>query len=336
MKLKLISSAAILVALLGSCKKDQSSTTSVDGSWRILSGTKPDLRYVIFSGGEVSQTLIEDTSSAAHEVNRQKYRLENNVLLAAIQGSGFYQYSIKTDGDTMWLTNDPNNSASTYNFKLLKDNSTPSVVSWVKPITFDRLMNSTAAGPLAIRSGKLVAAPDNNTITTVNYTTRSVESAITTTHDIYSLDNFGVDAVISDYDKIVRINGATGATMATSASTGLSNSISAIAYDGLNSIWCYTYSGTGNNLIYYFDAVSGVFGPTRTCSLYLSDLAMKNSSLYGCDGEYIYKINPASLKVEQTYQLPGYSIGGIASDGTDFYLRIYRTGESLYVKTTLN
>jgi hypothetical protein len=161
-----------------------------------------------------------------------------------------------------------------------------------------------------------------------------VETAVNLPSSYYGIEHTGSEWWVAEWDKLDRVNPSTGVINFVSAVAPAN--IRAITYNGSNIVYCFSNSGT--NQFYEYNTSSNTFnGGTDAPNVGIYDMAFKGGRIYAVTQDYIYRINPASYKVEKTYTLPGYFTESIATDGTDFYVYGWTyAGVRKYFKVTLN
>jgi hypothetical protein len=328
-----ISLLLIAVTLLNACKKEQAASgPSIQQKWKVIKSDYPSLKYVTGFGNNHFWLLNEDVNFLSHEKTNVLYKQDGDLLTAQF-GSQLNHYREKFSGDTLFLLTNENNILDNNNIWLLKDNSAPSPEEWVVEVSGIDLMNSVSSGPMCWTVNNLTVLASGKALK-LNLNNQTVETAVNLPSSYYGIEHTGSEWWVAEWDKLDRVNPSTGVINFVSAVAPAN--IRAITYNGSNIVYCFSNSGT--NQFYEYNTSSNTFnGGTDAPNVGIYDMAFKGGRIYAVTQDYIYRINPASYKVEKTYTLPCYFTESIATDGTDFYVYGWTyAGVRKYFKVTLN
>ncbi len=321
------------IATLMACKKEKPISPSIQQNWRVIKSDYPELKYAVSFDGSSFWLLNEDATTLSHEKYKTYYKEDGDILTTNFSSNPVH-FRKKFSGDTLFLLSDENNFASSDNLWLLKDNSAPSEKEWVVEITATELMNSISRSPMCWTNGKLTVLDHQDAIQ-LNIATKSIASSIDLGVSYSCIDYNGSKWWVSTGSDLKLIN--TGSGIASSVSGAAPGSIYAIAFNGNNSVYCYSYSGSSPKFFEY-NITTNTFGPQIDApGSQILDLTYKSGKLYAVSQRYIYRIDPTTWKVEKTYTLPNFFTESITHDGTDFYMVGWNySGASKYFKATLN
>lgn len=321
------------IVTMNSCKKDNPTGPTIQQNWRVIKSDYPELKYAVSFDGSSFWLLNENQTTLSHEKKKTLYKEDGELLTTNIDNS-LYHFRKKFSGDTLFLLADENNVSSLDNIWLLKDNSAPSEKEWVVEVSGTELMNSIVKSALCWTDGKLTIL-NQQSAQLLNFATKTITSNTDLGVAYRCIEYNGSKWWVSTGGDLKLINTSTGiASVVSGAAPG---TIYAIAYNGTNSVYCYSYSGSTPKLFEY-NILTNTFGAEFDApGDQIMDMAFKGGKLYAIAQDYIYRINPTSWKVEKTYTMPDYFTEGIATDGVDFYVVGWNYyGSSKYFKVTLN
>lgn len=331
--IKSILALLVLIALCAGCKKNNTSPSPVIGQWRLLN-TSDTPAYVLISQ-DMTITTLTGSSTGAHTYNKSAYQLESNTILIS---SRLYQYS--KSGDTLKLLQDLTNQNSSSNMILVPTTNAPTLDTWLPSAVYGTSL------PWPDLQMDALTMLGNNLWTSYQYDAmvRSYNTGssqyignIPTTNNVSGIEAVGGDLWMYDETlrKLIKVDPVTKAVTFTSPAVpnGYGNPAS-LAYDGMNSIWCQSYSKVD-----VYNIATNSFNSYQMPDNY-RDLAFGGGYLFAIDYSNIYKIDPATLKVLKTYRLAtGDGSEVLASaGGNDFWIYIQDALQApgRFQKITLN
>ncbi len=314
-KKSLLAFIMLAIAFSG-CKKGNTTSNQLVGSWRLVNAPYGP-GYVII-GSDMILTTLTTTSTGAHEYSKKAYQIESNTVLVS---NTLFQYS--KSGDTLKLLQDIDNPNSSNNFILVPDASSTTLDTWMPLAVYGTSL------PWPDLQMDALTAIGSTIWTSYSYGGLKAYNSSTATYvSGFNLANSasGIEAVGSDlwaYDQIgrdlVKVDPASHAVTFTSPAVPHgSGNVCQLAYDGVNNIYCIT----GYRLDVYSIGTNS-FNSYQMPDSY-NDLAFADGYLFAVRNSTVLKIDPATLQVVKTYRLKdGMGSDVIASaGGSDFWIYV--------------
>ncbi len=324
-----------LLCVMPACKKDNSANgIDVSGTWRDLTTSSNELSYYHFTDERKMYhlyTTVDDYKNADYSI----YKFTGNQIQinsSANFSSTNILLNVRQDGDTLFFDN-----ATKHVFVLLKEKHAPTSISdWVKPIVIaDRFTDTLHAATITHYAGKLYTFKYYSSGSKlVEYNTLQHRiSALTPADMAYQ----GLDYVDNTLwcvhgQYAYKFNTGLGAFTFKSAVISPSNYLWATAGgDGK----LYNYA-SGNYIDY--NILDDSWENVDDINNDVTDMAFANGYLYVAKGGLIYNMHPYYKRPVQSWYLDGYTVNGIAYDGTYFWLttKNKQTAEYEVLKVTLN
>ena len=114
--------------------------------------------------------------------------------------------------------------------------------------------------------------------------------------------------------ELYKVNMTTGASTAVAGVT-FGPWLNGIAWDG-QFLWC---ASSNNQAIYKYNPTTNAIAATYT-DIRVEGMAFVGTTLYMCKNGIINKCTSSPLRATAAYRIPGVYIGGIAHDGTNFWI----------------
>ncbi len=319
MNTKSIFFAALVVGLsiLGGCKKDENNpasggqSSSLIGKWQVTSGD-PAVKYFIFN--------TDNTWYGLKEANYGLRSLESGVSQVTSTQINFrgsvYNYSIT--GNELRIT------STTETLVCTKNDAAPETAQWVGAITkLDSLvapndqLTDIAANGTSLWYGN--GYSNVRKLYRINTSTKS-SAMIPPTNVDFTEYAFAVEYANSYLwcgsnggRNLYKIDPNTGAVLTTSLDLG--PWLNGIAFDG-QYLWA---ASSNNSAIYKYNPATNSIAGSYT-DIRVEGMAFVGTTLYICKDGVINKCTSSPLRATNAYQIPGVYIGGIAHDGTNFWI----------------
>ena len=309
---------AFTVFVIFSCKKDNDTVpdynSAIAGSWKYVSGMTNEKYLEVYN--DRTYSILSSDAQGMNDRMDGILQLTNNQLTIELN-TGYGQllslYNYVMHGDSLILTK------PSIRIALVKDKTAPDTTAWIKNLTIVTKTNAPvstltdiAFDDTSIWYGNGYAS---HYLYKINTTSLFVDS-IPTTRYAWSVEPEGSDLWVSSdgSDKVFKISKSTGSDIFTSTSMG--SWIYGIAKDN-NFLWCY--SGNENTL-YKYNITGNTVDLTIPIEGEWDGLAMAGGSLYVASNGKLYKLSLTPLMATASFELPGYSIGGVAYDGSSFWV----------------
>lgn len=312
--------ALLIVLSAASCKKDKDSSPSLQGKYRMAYRPDSDTAaaYYIFNADN-TVTFLDEDNEGGRQIRHGVYELKGNS--ATVYFGYMNLYTVSYSGDTVKLLSDPARGY-TYsgNIILVKDNNAPLDETWIPSVTFTRkiVSQNLQLSSLAYHNGSIWASSNyENRLRSYNITTGVENTPVSTADTYYGLESTGTDlwGITESGPGILRkLNATTGAIMFTAPAPA--GQIYALAYDGSNLV---CWSGNTNRMQIY-NIATNTFTTGPTFDLNFQEFAFKGGYLYAIAYNYIYKLDPATLRVVKSYRFAETEGAiGLLTDGSSFY-----------------
>ncbi len=332
MKLRWIAILAgiMTITALISCSKDNSPAVSTDyftavtGDWQFVMGA-PDQKYLLFFDNRTFSQLSSETPVNFHSRNDGVALVTKNQLVLSFTstqfGTSVYNYSISHD--TLSL------SGLTDIYKLVRTSNAPDTTAWIKTV------QSTFSIPSPIKSSVDITYDGTNLwsgnggftpyIYKISPNTGAKDS-IPVDKIVHGIAFDGSNLWVSNDGSttISNVNIITGADII-SQSSPIGGWIYAIARDA-NFLWCYSET---DRKLYKYDITTNTVVTSIALSASIRGMTYSNGYLYiGVNGA-LHKCSFNPFRTEKSYTLPGYSITGVAYDGSSYWVTAYSTVTSV-------
>jgi hypothetical protein len=328
-----IAASVWMMAMLPSCSKSDADPSAILGTWRQTISHRGETlpRYYIFNSDNTYASLIQ-YSNKARETNTGIYHYSDQIMS---QSGTVYQ--VKWSKDTVRLILDPTKGDDYYgNLTLVKDASPVSEATWTPAITRGTQypVPGLNLSSLAYINGKLMSSEVYEKLIRVYNSKGEYEKKITTGGDSYRCIT-GIGSSIwgvSDLNKLEKLN-LNGNVMYTAFL--IPPKFKTMTSDGANLI----YLTDDNNNIYIYTVSSNTYSPAVNMSININDMSYKAGYLYMSTGNYIYKVNAATMIVETSYRQPLTARSYvIAHDGTSFweYVSDKTNSSGYFVNSTID
>ncbi len=329
MKLRCIASLAWIMTItaLISCSKDNSSpavstdySNAFKGDWQFVMGSS-DQKYLLFFDNRTFSQLSSESAINIHSRNDGVALVTKDQLVlsftSAVFGTSVYNYSISHD--TLSL------SGVTDIYKLVRTSNAPDTTAWIKTVqsTFSIHAPVNSSVDITYDGTNLWSGNGGRTpyIYKISPNTGAKDS-IPVDKTVYGIEFDGSNLWVSnDGTAIISdVNIITGADIISQSST-IGPWIYAIARDA-NFLWCY--SDTDRKL-YKYDITTNTVVTSIALSTSIRGMTFSNGYLYiGANGA-LHKCSFNPFRTEKSYSLPGYTITGVAYDGSSYWVTAYRT-----------
>lgn len=313
--------ALILVffGLLAGCKKDDTNPANVGtpqgygihGRWQVSSGDA-ETKFLLFN--------TDNTYFGLREANYGFRALESGVCQITATQVNFrgelYNYSIA--GDELRITN------TTQTIVCTRNATAPDASQWVATlIPIDSLVApNDQMTDIAYNAGFLWYGNGYSTVRKlhkINVATRSATVVPSTSVD-FTQYAFAVEYANGSLwcnsnggSNLYKVDPNTGTIQTTSIALG--PWMNGIAFDGQ-----YLWAASGNDRTIYkynpaTNSIAGSYSDARA-----EGLAFAGTTLYVCKDGVVNKCTTTPLRSVAAFRIPGAHIGGIAFDGTHFWL----------------
>jgi len=305
-----------ILFVLGSCKKDKpAAPLTVKGTWKIVTDRPFTFgSYYIFT--ETQGYVCKTDNENIHYISYGNYQLNGNKLINTSY-DGFSNYTrmweVELKNDTLYLHN-----VNPYNDVILvKDPTGPATPdNWTKQA---KLLTSfamqDAPGDITWNAGKIYYnAPgfSADKIYVVSTTNGAIIDSIPTVSHYYGIEYNNDKLYVSYGKKVIRV-GSTGTEDVVSPDNPNNDNLWHLAATG-NGIYAY-------GLEYLHNYAPG--GNSFNSGLYVgstySELAYANGYMYIVKDGIISRCTIDFWHAQQSFYVYGYSIRGIAFDGTYFW-----------------
>ncbi len=310
--------AAFALFFMNSCKKDNDTVpdynSAIVGSWKYVSGMTTEKYLEVYK--DRTYSILTSDAQGLNDRKDGILQLTNNQLsieLTTDYGQVVNLFNYVINGDSLILTK------PSVRLALVKDKTAPDTTAWIKNLTIVTKTNAPVStltdigfDGTSIWYGNGYAS---HYLYKINATSLFVDS-IPTTRYAWSVEPDGSDLWVSSdgSENIFKISKSTGSDIFTSTSMG--PWIYGIAKDN-NFLWCY--SGNEHKL-YKYNITGNTVDLTVAIDSYWDGLAMAGGSLYVAGNGKLYKLSLTPLMTTASFELPGYSIGGVAYDGSSFWV----------------
>lgn len=334
-----VSAIALVLLSANSCKK-KTDSGSITGKYRLVYTPDNDTlpNYYVFN---------DDNTYAFYQQNNQGIRViikgvyQQEEPTVSLFNYGLSVYLKKQNGDTLKLLGSPVlDDANSNNIILVRDASAPSETDWIKPVDIAVKIIRTGVdlSSLTYAGSQLwLCGVYGSTFRHFSLPSGQEDLPVSAGPDDY----WGFEAAGINFWGItdggagqLRKLNPSGAVTFTAAVPPAQ--IHVLAYDGVNTLYCW---GINNNRMYTYNILTDSYDAGRQFSSSLRDLTYHAGYLYGLAYNYIYKIDPATLKAVKTYTIKGIDgAEGIATDGTWFYVHVSDQADApgYFAKITLD
>ena len=327
MKLRCIASLAgiMTITTLISCSKDNSPAGSTDysnafkGDWQFVMGAS-DQKYLLFFDNRTFSQLSSETAINFHSRNDGVALVTKDQLVlsftSAVLGTSVYNYSISHD--TLSL------SALTDIYKLVRTSDAPDTSAWIKTVQSTFSFHTPVNSPVDISYDGANLWSGNGGTTPYIYKispNTGAKDSILVNKTVQAIEFDGFNLWVNDDGTTIisNVNITTGVEISHSSVIG--PWVYAIARDG-NFLWCY--SNTDRKL-YKYDITTNTVVTSIAINTSIKGMTFNNGYLFmGANGA-LHKCSFNPFRTEKSYTLPGYTITGVAFDGSSFWVSANRT-----------
>ncbi|HLP51408.1 MAG TPA: hypothetical protein VK154_11020 [Chitinophagales bacterium] len=316
-KLIVLGTACLLLAI-ASCKKDNNDVPALTGKYRVVAYPGDDTvpQYYLFNDDK-TYTVLSQNNQGVKRVDKGVYTYKDPSLVLS---SYYNAYVVRHSGDTIKLVSNPSAGDDSH-IVLIKDNNAPAATDWVQRVNVTNRIPVPDIQPTAftVLAGKFFTTDEYNPqIRRYNTANGQLLPALTTAANYYGITTISSSLWgMTVSGKLNRLDPATGNVVF--SASGTINGYDVIAGTG-TSIYCFN-AGSGNMREY--DVIGDVFSAQRSLQTDVRDVVYKGGYLYLANYRYIYKVDPASLRVVKSYTMDEEDgISGFGSDGTDFWVYV--------------
>lgn len=307
--------AAAVLFLAQSCKKHEVvSASPLITTWRMADAElgSQNAYYIFNADGRVVQ--LENDSFNAHRIKYGYFEDDGKTVMLSMGVPQVMKPVYSNDTCYLFYGNFSNPE-----IVLVKDNSAPDENNWAPaPVVQQSLQKlSDNRGCLTFASGFLFQSEPylyfvrSLSLSTGQMSTTSVAQPVTSM-DINS--TAGCWGTLDNEDTLYRFSTSNLATLFSSAPAPKKLDEVAI---GINTVYAYSRY---YQLLFTYNILSNTFDAGSALPLY-NEFAFSGGYLYATRSRYIDKIDLATKKVVKTWQASDSGqLGGIATDGTSFYV----------------
>lgn len=338
----------VALLLLGCGGNDDNSNTPeeniLEGQWRLISGSfyNGADKFAYFNADNTLDILRETNDNFKGNFNTTYTIDDSQITINGLPQSGPISYDYILEDDILALTNDFTSAT------LQKVTSgAPDLSSWITELTVLEEGNAPWEGYVDIafsydktqilygttNDGDYIALIDPNTFNEVGQitTTRSAYAVEVEKFDlpdryIFMSDN-GAEEFFGYYENNINTLGVT--------SQELGAWITGLASVDSRNIW----AASGNeSTLYLYDYDTSNIDITIPIQVNPLGLDYQNDMLYVSDGNTLHKCQTTpNFEVLESYSIPDFTIGGVAFDGTNFWVNGYDASDDSFkiVKTSL-
>ncbi len=309
---------AVCAGALISCKKDENPTNNNNSQasqlyarWQVVSGD-PEVKHLLFNtdntwfGLKEGSYGLRDLESGVCQVTETQVNFRGSL----------YNFSIV--GPELRLTN------TTQTIVCTKNPSSPDASAWVSAVTkidsmlapTDQLTDIAATSQYLWYGNAYSSVRRLHRIDIGTRTEAPLPTATDFTQYSFALEfaNGSLWTGSNGGSELYKVNTTTGVATAVAGVT-FGPWLNGIAWDG-QLLWC---ASSNNQTIYKYNpttnAITGTFSDIR-----VEGMAFVGTTLYMCKSGIINKCTSSPLRATAAYRIPGVYIGGIAYDGTNFWL----------------
>ena len=309
---------ALCLGVLTSCKKDDNgpantttNQTTIYGKWQVASGDA-DVKYFLFNSDNTWYGLkegnygVRDLESGVAQITATQVNFRGQIFNYTISGT-----ELRITNTTQTIVCNLNASA-------------PDLAQWVAAITIldsivaptDQMTDIAANNQYIWYGNGYSSVRKLHRIEIANRTEAPIPAATDFTQYSFGLElaNGFLWTGSNGGSELYKVNLSTGAaTLVTGVTLG--PWMYGLAWDG-QYLWC----ASGNNQTIYkynpaTNAIAGSYSDVR-----VDGMAFVGTTLYMCKNGIVNRCTSSPLRANAAFRIPGVYIGGIAHDGTNFWL----------------